>query len=296
MAISTAIANMLNKSMRAAQEASLGTVIQELQTTEDIVDALSATEVSFIDGVTAGTAAASKAVVLDANKDIATIRNITINGNLVTGSTTLSEADLGLVDGLTAGTLTASKAVAVGSGKQINEWFVTATSASTDGGTSAEGMVYSMTMTGAGGVGGRARFQLDTNVVLGGWANALKGNTVFGATGAVTGLASAVLGEMTLSAGTTAGTYAPIEAELNVPSGAAIGTQSAFLYASVNGDDASTFDAGGFALSFNGLSIGAGNVIQAAAVSDIDSTHALKIAINGTPYFIPLHTSATFAS
>ena len=43
---------------------------------------LNATELGFLDGVTAGTAAASKALVLDASRDIATVRKITADGLL----------------------------------------------------------------------------------------------------------------------------------------------------------------------------------------------------------------------
>ena len=44
--------------------------------------AMSEADLEQLDGITAGTAAANKAVVLDANLDIATIRNITSNGNI----------------------------------------------------------------------------------------------------------------------------------------------------------------------------------------------------------------------
>ena len=47
---------------------------------------LSEAELETLDGITAGTAAASKAVVLDANKDIATVRNVTSNGTVQFGS------------------------------------------------------------------------------------------------------------------------------------------------------------------------------------------------------------------
>lgn len=63
---------------------------------------LTGSEFEALDGVTAGTATASKALIIDANKDLATLRHLTISGNLVTGSTTLSEAELGVLDGLTA--------------------------------------------------------------------------------------------------------------------------------------------------------------------------------------------------
>lgn len=44
------------------------------------LDLLSSTELGFIDGITAGTVTASKALVVDANRDIATIRNLGIDG------------------------------------------------------------------------------------------------------------------------------------------------------------------------------------------------------------------------
>lgn len=43
---------------------------------------LDATELGYLNGVTAGTATASKALVVDSNKDIATVRNVTMNGAL----------------------------------------------------------------------------------------------------------------------------------------------------------------------------------------------------------------------
>jgi hypothetical protein len=82
-------------------------------------DALSAAESGVLDAVTPGTVTASKAVVVNSNKDIATFRHLTISGNFVTGSTTLSEAELGVVDGVTAGTVSASKALVVDSSKDI---------------------------------------------------------------------------------------------------------------------------------------------------------------------------------
>lgn len=58
-------------------------------------NAISATELGFVDGVTAGTAAASKAVVLDSSLNIATIHNITMNGTLLfSGATTANIVSL----------------------------------------------------------------------------------------------------------------------------------------------------------------------------------------------------------
>ena len=55
-------------------------------------------ELETIDGVTAGTVAASKAVVVDANKDIGTFRNITIDGTFSDGNYTFDTS--GNVSGL----------------------------------------------------------------------------------------------------------------------------------------------------------------------------------------------------
>ena len=59
---------------------------------------LSEAELEMLDGITAGTAAASKALVLDANKDIGTIRNLTIDGTLSDGNYTFDTS--GNVSGL----------------------------------------------------------------------------------------------------------------------------------------------------------------------------------------------------
>ena len=194
----------------------------------------------------------------------------------------------------TAGTVTASKAVVVDAAKAVNEWNVTATSASTSGSSSVEPVVVSSTMTGAGGVGGRARFQLDSNVALGGWANALKAYTKFGASGRITGLASSLCAEMDLTAGTTQGTYAPIEIELNFGTTGKTGTNTSLIYASVNGTSASEFDTAGYILNLQGLTANTDKVFQASAKAAICSTHAIRIKIGATAYFIPLHTSAAF--
>jgi len=110
-----------------------------------------------------------------------------------------------------------------------------ATCASTSGSTSAEPFYLKSIMTGAGGVGGRARFHLYTNVALGSWSNALKAYAEYGANGKTTGMGSALCAEIQLSAGTTSGTYAPLEVELNAASGASTGTATGFIYCNAGG-------------------------------------------------------------
>ena len=56
---------------------------------------LAEAELEMLDGITAGTVAASKAVVVDANKDAASFRNITLTGELDAGSLDVSgDADI----------------------------------------------------------------------------------------------------------------------------------------------------------------------------------------------------------
>ena len=56
---------------------------------------ISEAELETIDGVTAGTVAASKAVVVDSNKDIGSFRNVTLTGELDAGSLDISgDADI----------------------------------------------------------------------------------------------------------------------------------------------------------------------------------------------------------
>jgi hypothetical protein len=173
---------------------------------------------------------------------------------------------------------------------------LTKSSDSTSGSDSVEPLQMNVTLTGVGGVGGRARFRLDSNVALGGWANALKGITVFGASGRVTGLASGIVGELQLSAGTTQGTYAPIESEIVLPASASTGTASSFFYGAASGANVGAFDDNGFAFELAGLTKSSGHLIQASAVTGVNSTDALKVRIAGVTYYIPLHTSETFAS
>ena len=81
-------------------------------------------ELEMLDGITAGTVAASKAVVVDANKDASSFRNLTASGavtagSLVIGSADIAEAELEMIDGITAGTALASKAMVLDSDKDI---------------------------------------------------------------------------------------------------------------------------------------------------------------------------------
>jgi len=88
---------------------------------------ISEAELEMLDGITAGTVAASKAVVVDANKDASSFRNLTATGavtagSLVIGSADIAEAELEMLDGITAGTVAASKAVVVDANKDASSF------------------------------------------------------------------------------------------------------------------------------------------------------------------------------
>jgi len=85
---------------------------------------MSEADLEKLDGITDGTVAANKAVVVDSNKDASSFRNLTATGavtagSLVIGSADINEAELETIDGVTAGTVAASKAVVVDSNKDI---------------------------------------------------------------------------------------------------------------------------------------------------------------------------------
>ena len=90
-------------------------------------------ELEMLDGITAGTAAASKALVADSNIDITGLRNITGTGaitagtSFVIGSADLNEADMEKLDGITNGAGAANKALVLNAGSSIASGLVSIT-------------------------------------------------------------------------------------------------------------------------------------------------------------------------
>jgi hypothetical protein len=175
--------------------------------------------------------------------------------------------------------------------------FITTITDTSTGTATFNASTTEVTMTGAGGTGGRTLFQLNTNVALGSFSNALKAEVVYGASGRTTGLGSAFVAEMTLSAGTSAGTYAPVEIELNLGTGASTGTASSLMYASVNGLGKAAMDDNGYVLNLAGVTAGSSKLFaNNGSIGNVDEiTHGLKVRIAGADYFILLATAANFA-
>ena len=161
---------------------------------------------------------------------------------------------------------------------------------STTASATVEPVVVSTTMSGAGSVGGRAKFLTTINAVMGSYTNALKGEVVYGAAGRTTGLGSAVLAEMTLSAGTTAGNYAPLELELNAPTGAKTGTVTSFIHASTQGAAVAEVDTNGVFFNLQGLTAGAGKMLVAGTTLGT-AYGGLRVRVGSTNYWVPLYAA-----
>ena len=81
---------------------------------------MSEADLEKLDDITNGTVAASKAVVVDSNKDASGFRNVTATGAFIIGSANMDETDLEKLDGITNGTAAASKAVVLDANKDVS--------------------------------------------------------------------------------------------------------------------------------------------------------------------------------
>jgi hypothetical protein len=165
---------------------------------------------------------------------------------------------------------------------------ITTTNTATSG--TYQPLVVSTTMSGAGADGGRAKFDMTTNVALGSFSNALKAEVTYGASGRTTGLGSAFVAEMTLSAGTSSGTYAPLELELNLPTGASTGTLTSFIHASMQGAAVATMDTNGRFINLVGVTAGAGKMWKTGTTLGT-AAGALRCRIAGTDYWLPFYAA-----
>ena len=214
----------------------------------------------------------------------------TVNGLSLSGTVT-STGSLTL-----GGTLDLSAPPAIGSGTAAAGAFTTLTAASvgvtnTSSSTSLyEPVVVASTLTGAGVTGGRSKFDTTINSAAGSFTNALKANVSYGVSGNTSGLGSAFVAELTLSAGTSAGTYAPLELELNVPSGASTGTMTNFIYASMQGDDVATMDTNGRFLNVQGVTPAAGKMWVTGTTLGT-AAGGLRCRIGGTDYWLPFYAA-----
>ena len=168
--------------------------------------------------------------------------------------------------------------------------FITTITDTSTGTATFNASTTEVTMTGAGGVGGRTLFQLNADAAVGSFTNALKANVVYGATGSTSGLGSALVAELTLSAGTTSGTYAPLEIELNAPTSASTGTRTSFIYASAQGANVAAVDTNGVFFNLQGLTAGAGKMLVAGTTLGT-AYGGLRVRVGSANYWVPLYAA-----
>jgi hypothetical protein len=167
----------------------------------------------------------------------------------------------------------------------------------TTGSSNAVASTTTLTLTGVGGVGWASKSDLEANVALGAYANGLYGYLAFGASGRVTGLASGTVGEIVLSAGCTQGTYAAIEAEIGMPSGAVTGTNTSFLYLSSYGADKATFDTSGTLFNLAGVTKGSGKFLQdTTSGSTARPVQVIKVVTPDGIRYLPLYSTPVIAA
>lgn len=150
-----------------------------------------------------------------------------------------------------------------------------------------EAFTMEMVMSGIGATGGRAKFQMSTEVALGGWANALKAVIDFGAAGSVTGLGSAFCAELVAAvAPFPAGYYSALEAEIVMPTGAvsSSGAPLSYLFCGLNGTDKQAFLDGGYFLTMTNMGVASGDIFYVNT-----TTATLKCLIDTVEYFLQFH-------
>lgn len=246
----------------------------------DLIGGVAASEITLAEGSALIGNSSGVATALDVSDDgkIIVGNGTTATSVAVSGAITMNNAGVVSMNWGSSGTPIAHTAAT----DEIFEVHVTNNATSGN----YEPVNFNTTVTAAGMTGGRVKAKLTIDAAMGGWSNAMKADVTYGASGSTTGLGSAFVAEMTMSAGTTSGTYAPLEIEFGFGSNAPIGTNSSFIYASANGT-ATNFIDSGYVLNLQGLGAAtSGKIFQANTAAA--ATHALKILIGSTPYYVML--------
>jgi hypothetical protein len=173
---------------------------------------------------------------------------------------------------------------------------ITSTSANT-GSVDASAFVATETLSAAGGVGFAIKAVENVNVVAGAYLTALYGYLAFGASGRVTGLASGTVGEIVMSAACTQGTYAAMECEIGMPSGAVTGGNTSFFYLSSYGADKATFDTNGTLFNLAGVTKGSGKLLADTTTgSTARPVQVIKVITPDGTRYLPLYSTVAIAA
>jgi hypothetical protein len=244
--------------------------------------ALASTELGFIDGVTAGTATASKALVLGSAKQIATITTATI-----------TNANIGTLTGSTAFVFGTSGAPVVNdtAGTKFLSIYTDCGATSDD----ARGIYNRLYITGAGGGGESLRSYTDVSVAAA-TAHGCHISLGFGestTSGAVTGLG--VAGRFTLGLANVAypgtGTLAVLQAEVYSFGANSDSASNAIAMLNLgnhgNATGAADVDDDAVAISFTGWTAADGNMIATKAAGTCPNvTKSIRIKIGDTLHYL----------
>ena len=248
---------------------------------------LSEAEMEALDSAADTNLVAGKTAILGTGGALTLGGALTAVTSIGIGSAVLTEAEMEMLDTITAGTSAPSKALVLDAAESL----VWATTDATQSETCT--LTITDTRTGAGATGWAHKAELVSDVALGSYSNAIYGLVTFGANGSCTGLSAGVVGEMVLSAGTTGGTYASLEAELVANSAVSTGTDTGFIYANIAGSDGT----GKTTINTNGhfAVLGTGVVDTTDGLFDVlggtqavTATARLRIKVGADDYFIPL--------
>lgn len=263
-------------------------------TVSDTEVTASGSEVNYLDGALSTNLVAEKAAILGTSGALTLGGALTAVTSIGIGSAVLTEAEMEMLDTITAGQSSPSKALVVDAAESL-VW------ATTDA-TQSETVTLNIqdTRTGAGATGWAHKSELVSDVALGSYSNALYGLVTFGANGSCSGLSAGVCGEVELSAGTTGGTYASLEAELVANAAVSTGTDTAFIYGNIAGSNST----GKTTINTNAhlMILGTGVVDTSSGLWDAISAQAvtasgrLRIKIGATLYYIPVCASAALTS
>lgn len=215
-----------------------------------------------------------------------------LQGNRIEAQFTIFKADL-FANGVAVPVLIGTSAAPITRTYTQKTLQAYTTCSSTNGGTSFEPVRFNTVMTGAGQVGGRVMVNMETNVVLGGWANALKALVDCKTNGRATGLLSAFCCEIVAPSASGAGTIAPLEIEFTTVASYTASSSHSFIYSKVGGDNTATtsFLSTGNLWHLEGM----GSASSASKIfhttGTVQATHGLRIRIGVTNYDILLKAS-----
>lgn len=173
---------------------------------------------------------------------------------------------------------------------------ITSTSTNT-GSSDAAAFVATETIAGVGGVGFAIQAIQNVNVAAGAYLTANYGYLAFGSSGRVTGLAAGLTGEIVMSAATTQGTYAALDLEIGMPSGAKTAAATNFMYLSSYGADKATFDTDGNLFTLAGVTKGTGKLLaDTTSGATARPVQVLRVRTPDGIRYLPLYSTVAIAA